>query len=79
MAVPAMYVVDAGLAAVFIGGLLLLALAVWWSRTGDGVEIPRERWPGLAKAAAAVGWALFAGGIFLQILGHFSHVGVARW
>lgn len=79
MAVPAMYVVDAGYTAVLIGGLMLLGLAVWWSRTGDGIEIPRERWPGPAKAAAAVGWALFGGGILIQILGHFSQVGVARW
>lgn len=79
MGVPTMDVVNAGLAAVFAGGLLLLAIALWWSRTGDGIEVPRERWPGVVRAAAAVGWALFAGGIFVQIIGHFAQVGVASW
>ena len=79
MAVPAMMVVNAGLTAVFNGGLLLLLVAMWWSWTGDGIEVPRERWPGVVRAAAAVGWALFAGGIFVQIIGHFAQVGVATW
>lgn len=79
MSVPAMLVVNAGLTAVLAGGLLLLLVAVWWSRAGDGIEIPRERWPPRARLAAALGWALFIGGILVQVVGHFLQVGVARW
>lgn len=79
MDVPVMIGVNAGLIAVFGGGLLLLMVAVWWSWAGDGVEWPRERWPGVARVAAIVGWCLFAGGIFLQVAAYLTEVEVARF
>ncbi len=79
MSVPLMNPVNAGLLALFAGGLLLLAVAAWWSWAGDGIAIPRHRWPGAARAAAVGGWALFLAGIALQLLGYFGQVGVARW
>ncbi|MBI3457393.1 MAG: hypothetical protein HY002_16565 [Candidatus Rokubacteria bacterium] len=79
MSVPAMLVVNAGLAAVLAGGLVLLLVAVWWSWAGNGIEIPRERWPSRARLAAALGWGLFVGGTLVQVVGHVLHVGVARW
>jgi hypothetical protein len=79
VAVPEMMPVNAGLAAVFLGGLILLAVAAWWSWVGDGIAVPHERWPGAVRLAAAAGWALFAGGILLQLIGYFGEVGVARW
>ena len=41
--------------------------------------MPRERWPGAVRAAALVGWALFIGGLLLQVASYLAHVGVARW
>lgn len=79
MGVPVMVPVDAGLAAVYLGGFLLLMVAAWWSRAGDGIAIPRERWPLAARAAALGGWGFFIGGIALQLVGYFVHVGGARW
>jgi hypothetical protein len=40
MAVPVFAVVNAGLAMTFLGGGLLLLIALWWARAGDGIEIP---------------------------------------
>jgi hypothetical protein len=71
--------VNAGLAAVFLGGLVLLAVAGWWSWAGDGIAIPRERWPGAVRLAALAGWALFVAGIVLQLVGYFTAVGVTRF
>ncbi len=79
MAVSVMVPVDVGLTAVYFGGCLLLMVAGWWSWAGDGIAIPRERWPLAAQTAALGGWALFIGGIALQLVGYFLHVGVARW
>jgi xanthine/uracil/vitamin C permease (AzgA family) len=79
VSVPEMMPVNAGLAALFLGGLILLAVAVWWSWVGDGIAVPRERWPGPVRLAALAGWALFIGGIALQLVGYFVHVGVARF
>jgi hypothetical protein len=79
MDVPSMFLVDGGYLAVVLGGLLLLAVAMWWSWAGDGIEVPRERWPGAVRAAALVGWALFIGGLLLQVASYLAHVGVARW
>jgi hypothetical protein len=79
MAVPIFNVVNLGLALTFLGGGLLLLVAVWWSWAGDGIEVPRDRWPALARLAAMAGWLLWAGGFAVQLLGHFGMVGVARW
>ena len=45
MAVPVFTVVNLGLAMTFLGGGLLLLVALWWTLDGDGIEIPRQRWP----------------------------------
>ena len=79
MSVPEMMPVNAGLAAQFLGGLILLAVAGWWSWASDGIAISRERWPGPVRLAALAGWALFVGGIILQVVGYFVHVGVAHF
>lgn len=79
MGVPVFMVVNAGLAMTFLGAGLLLLVAVWWSWTGDGIEVPRERWPGAVRLAAVAGWLLWAGGIGVQVIGQFDQVGVARW
>jgi hypothetical protein len=71
--------VNIGLAAVFLGGLILLLVAGWWSWASDGIAISRDRWPGPVRLAALAGWALFAGGLILQVVGYFVHVGVARF
>jgi hypothetical protein len=74
-----MLLVNAGLAAVFAGGLVLLGVALWWSWTGDGIAVPRPRWPTAVRLGAVVGWALFAGGLLVQVVGYLVQVGVARW
>ena len=79
MSVPTMHMVDLGLAAMLAGGALLFLVAVWWSWAGDGVEIPRERWPGLTRLAAVAGWGLVIGGIAAQIAGFLGPVGVTRF
>jgi hypothetical protein len=79
MAVPIFTVVNAGLAMTFLGGGLLLLIALWWTRTGDGIEVPRPRWPAVVRLGAMAGWLLWVGGIAVQVLGHFGMVGVARW
>lgn len=79
MGVPTMVSVNAGLAAVFLGGLLLLGVAGWWAWTGDGIAVPRERWPGPVRLAAAAGWGFFLAGIALQLIGYFGQVGVASF
>ncbi len=79
MDVPTMFLVDAAYGAAILGGLLLLAVAAWWSWAGDGIAVERGRWPGAVRAAAVAGWALFIGGIFLQVVGYFIGVGVATW
>ncbi len=79
MGVPMMMIVNAGLTAVFVGAGLLLLTALWWARAGDGVSVPRDRWPGPVRGLAMLGWVLWAGGLVIQILGHFGQVGVARW
>ena len=79
MGVPAMDVVNAGLAAAFLGGGLLLMVALWWSASGDGIAVPRDRWTAAIRVAALAGWVLWLGGLATQVLGHFAVVGVARW
>ena len=79
MAVPVFTVVNIGLAMTFLGGGLLLLLALWWSWAGDGIEVPRQRWPVLARLGGAAGWLMFVGGLAVQVLGQFGMVGVARW
>jgi hypothetical protein len=71
--------VNVGLAAAFLGGLILLAVAGWWSWAGDGIAVPRERWPGAVRLVALAGWGLFLGGIVLQVVGYFGVVGVAHF
>jgi hypothetical protein len=71
--------VNAGLAAVFLGGLILLVVAGWWSWVGDGIAVPRERWPGAVRLFAFAGWALFVGGLLVQVVSYFSAVGVASF
>jgi hypothetical protein len=79
MAVPTMYLVDSGLAVACLGAGLLLLVALWWSLRGDGIAVARETWPAPVRTAALAGWALWVGGLALQILGHFGMVGVATW
>ena len=79
MAVPVFTVVNAGLAMMFLGGGLLLVIALWWTRASDGIEIPRQHWPAAARFGAMAGWLLWVGGFAVQLLGHFGMVGVARW
>jgi hypothetical protein len=79
MAVPVFTVVNLGLAMTFLGGGLLLLVALWWSIKGDGIEIPRSRWPAPVRFGAMAGWLIWAGGLAVQLLGQFSMVGVARW
>ncbi len=79
MAVPVFNVVNLGLAMCFLGGGILLLVAVWWAWSGDGIEIPRPRWPAAARFGAMAGWLLWVGGLIVQVLGFFGPVGVARW
>jgi len=79
MAVPIFTVVNLGLALTFLGGGVLLLVAIWWSVKGDGIEIPRRQWPNPVRFGAMLGWALWLGGLAVQIAGMFGHVGVARW
>jgi hypothetical protein len=79
MDVGVMFGVDVAYVAMVLGGLLLLAVAMWWSWAGDGIEVARERWPGAVRLAAAAGWGLFLGGIVGQLVAYFAHIGVARW
>ncbi len=79
MAVPVFMVVNVGLLMAFLGGGLLLLVALWWAAKGDGVEIPRPHWPAAARFGAMAGWLLWGGGLLVQLLGQFGMVGVARW
>lgn len=79
MAVPVFNLVNAGLAMTFLGGGLLLLIALWWTVKGDGVAIPRSRWPAPVRLGAMAGWLLWVGGLAVQLLGQFGMVGVARW
>ena len=79
MAVPAMLNVTAGLTVLILGGCVLLLVAGWWSWVGDGVSVPRERWPGAIRLAAAAGWGFFLAGILLQLIGYVNQVGVAHF
>jgi hypothetical protein len=79
MGVPQMLVVNGGLTAAFLGAGALLLVALWWARVGDGISVPRDRWPGSIRALATAGWLLWVGGMLVQLLGHFGMVGVATW
>ncbi len=79
MDVSVMLSVTAGLTVVILGGCVLLLVAGWWSWTGDGISVPRERWPGAVRLAAAAGWGLFLAGILLQVIGYFMQVGLANF
>jgi hypothetical protein len=79
MAVPMFSTVNTGLAMTLAGGGLLLLAALWWAWAGDGIEVPRDRWPALARLSATAGWLLWAGGLVVQVAGQFVQVGVARW
>jgi hypothetical protein len=79
MAVPVMYAVDIGLAAAFLGGGLLLLTCLWWSYAGNGISVPRERWPGAVRAMATAGWLLWVGGLLVEAVWLFGVVGVATW
>jgi hypothetical protein len=79
MGVPLMTGVNLGLLATFVGAGLLLVTALWWTAAGDGISVPRERWPAPVRGLAVAGWALWAGGLAVQVAAHFVQVGVARW
>ena len=79
MAVPVFTVVNAGLAMTFLGGGLLLLIALWWTVTGDGIEVPRSRWPAPVRLGAMAGWLLWVGGLAVQVARTVRQVGVARW
>jgi hypothetical protein len=79
MAVPIFTVVNVGLAMTFLGGGLLLGVALWWTGASNGIEVPRQQWPNPVRFSAMAGWGLWVGGLVVQIAGMFDHVGVARW
>jgi hypothetical protein len=79
MAVPIFTVVNLGLALTFLGGGLLLLVAIWWTVKSDGIEMPRQHWPNSVRFGAIAGWALWLGGLAVQVAGMFDQVGVARW
>ena len=79
MAVPIFTVVNLGLAMTFLGGGVLLVIALWWTCASDGIEIPRQHWPGSVRIGAMAGWGLWLAGLAVQIAGMFDQVGVARW
>ena len=79
MAVPVFTMVNAGLAMTFLGGGLLLLIALWWTLAGDGIEIPRSSVARGAAFGAMAGWLLWAGWLGVKDLGHLGMVGVARW
>ena len=79
MAVPIFTVVNLGLAMTFLGGGLLLVIAIWWTYASDGIEMPRQHWPGVVRLGAMAGWGLWLAGLAVQIAGMFDQVGVARW
>ena len=79
MAVPILTVVNLGLAMTFLGGGLLLMIALWWTHASDGIEMPRQHWPGAVRLGAMAGWGLWLAGLAVQIAGMFDQVGVARW
>ena len=79
MGVPIFTVVNAGLAMTFLGAGLLLLIALWWTWASDGVDVPRQRWPAMARFGALAGWLLWVGGFVVQLVGFFDQVGVARW
>ena len=79
MAVPIFFGVAKMWFITALGGVALLLSAVWWSAAGDGIEVPRERWPVPVRLLALVGWGCFIGGLLGQVLTQFLHVGVARW
>lgn len=79
MDVPMMLGVNVGYAATVLGGLLLFAVAAWWTLASDGIEVPRESWPAAVRGAAVAGWALFAGGLAVQLAAYLAQLGAARW
>jgi hypothetical protein len=79
MAVPIFFGVDKALGFTFIGALALLLVAVWWAVAGDGVAIPRERWPRPVRLLALLGWGCWGGGLLGQVLAYVLHVGLTRW
>jgi hypothetical protein len=74
-----MYSVTTGLVLAVLGGGVLLLVAAWWSWASDGVSLPRERWPGPVRLAAAAGWGFFMAGIAVQLVGYFVQVGVGHF
>jgi hypothetical protein len=78
MAVPAMGVVNAGLAATFAGAGLLLLAGLVWAWRGNGLEAGPAA-AGAVRVIGAVGWLLWIGGLVLQVAGQFGPVGVASW
>jgi hypothetical protein len=74
-----MHSVTTGLILVLLGGGVLLLVAGWWSWAGNGISLPRERWPREVRLAAAAGWALFLAGIVVQLVGYFGQVGLAHF
>ena len=79
MGVPIFAMVNVGLAMTFLGAGLLLLIALWWTWASDGVDVPRQRWPAMARFGALAGWLLWVGGFVIQLVGFFDQVGVARW
>ncbi len=74
-----MHSVTTGLILAILGGGVLLLVAAWWSWAGDGVSLPRERWPREIRLAAAAGWGLFLAGIVVQLVGYVGQVGLANF
>jgi len=79
MSVPIFFGVTKALFFTYAGALALLLVALWWSWAGDGIAVPRERWPAPVRLLALLGWGCFIGGVVGQVLAQFLHVGVARW
>ena len=75
MAVPVFTVVNAGLAMTFLGGGLLLLIALWWTIKAATDRDAAWRWPAPVRLGAMTRWLLWVGGLAVQLLGQFGHGG----
>lgn len=60
----------------FLGGVLLLVAAIFWSATSDGVRLHLK--PGWWRAAVTVGVVAFILGVVWQLVGYVQ-IGAVTW
>lgn len=65
-----------GYALSLLGGVLLLAAAIYWSVKSDGVRLQIK--PGWWRAAVALGFLSFIAGVILQLAG-YVWIGAVTW